>query len=53
MKNSVKKPDILKSELDTSATEPQEGAFKAGLEIDELDLEKVTGGAPPRCYTIR
>ena len=44
MKNSVKKPDILKSELDTSATEPQEGAFKSRLEIDELDLEKVTGG---------
>ena len=40
----MKKPDILKSELDTSATEPQEGAFKAGLEIDEFDLEKVTGG---------
>ena len=44
MKKTVKKPDILKSELDTSATEPQEGAFKTGLEIDELDLEKVTGG---------
>ena len=53
MKNSVKKPDILKSELDTSVTEPQEEAFKARLEIDELDLEKVSGGAPPRCYTVR
>ena len=53
MKNSVKKPDILKSELDTSATEPQEEAFKARLEIDELDLEKVSGGATYRCYTIR
>ena len=41
----MKKPDILKSELDTSATEPQEEAFKARLEIDELDLEKVTGGS--------
>ena len=53
MKNSVKKPDILKSELDTSATEPQEKSFKSRLEIEELDLEKVTGGAPPRCYTVR
>ena len=53
MKNSVKEPEILKSELDTSATEPQEGAFKAGLEIDELDLEKVSGGATYSCYTIR
>ena len=40
----MKKPEILKSELHTPATEPQEEAFKAGLEIDELDLEKVTGG---------
>ena len=53
MKNAVKEPDILKSELDTSATEPQEEAFKARLEIDELGLEKVTGGATHRCFTIR
>ena len=51
MKNSVKKPEILKSELDTSATEPQEEAFKSRLEIDELDLEKVTGGAMSICET--
>ncbi len=53
MKIAVKEPEILKSELDTSATEPQEEAFKARLEINELDLEKVTGGAPPRCHTVR
>ena len=52
MKNSVKKPDILKSELDTSATEPQEEAFKSRLEIDELDLEKVTGGVTPYCSVV-
>ena len=52
MKNSVKKPDILKSELDTSATEPQEEAFKARLEIDELDLEKVAGGVTPYCSVV-
>ena len=49
----MKKPEILKSELDTSATEPQEEAFKARLEIDNLDLEKVSGGATYRCHTIR
>ena len=48
MKISVKKPDILKSELDTSATEPQEEAFKSRLEIDELE---VTGGAMSICHT--
>ena len=53
MKNPVKEPEILKSDLDTSATEPQGGAFKAGLEIDELDIEKVTGGATYSCFTIR
>ena len=52
MKNSVKKPEILKSELDTSATEPQEEAFKARLEIDELDLEKVAGGVTPYCSVV-
>ena len=51
MKNSVKEPEILKSELDTSATEPQEEAFKSRLEIDELDLEKITGGAMSICDT--
>ena len=45
MKNAMKKPEILKSELDTSATEPQEEAFKTRLEIDELDIEKVAGGS--------
>ena len=42
-------PEILKSELDTSATEPQEEAFKARLEIDNLDLNKVAGGAMSIC----
>ena len=47
----MKKPDILKSELDTSATEPQEEAFKSKLEIDNLDLNKVAGGAMSICET--
>lgn len=40
----MSKPDILKSEIEQSVTEPEQESFKSQLEITEEDVEQVAGG---------
>ena len=49
----MKKPDILNPELEASVTEPKDDKFDSKLEITDLEVEQVTGGATYRCFTIR
>ena len=44
--NAVKKPDILKSELEQTVenSEPKLKQFKPRIELTDADLEKVSGG---------
>ena len=40
----MKKPDILKPEIEESVTEPEQEQFQSRLEVTETDTEQVAGG---------
>ena len=41
----MKKPDILKAELEDTVTEAKQEQFKSRLDITDLDAEQITGGS--------
>ena len=41
----MKKPDILKPEIEESVTEPKQEQFKSRLEVTDTDAEQVAGGS--------